>query len=149
MCNVTALRAQWTSCIDSSRINAMFQCNDPVYNPVCGCNQVTYRNECTAFNVYGVRTYTSGVCSGIDMDVFPIPVGPNSVLHVNLSYPDLISGSMDFKVVDLYGKVFEQRLFNSINRVNLQLDVAAWPTGIYVLLATNNRTVLVQKMSKY
>jgi len=127
----------------------MFQCNDPVYNPVCGCNQITYRNECTAFNVYGVRTYTSGVCSGLDMDVFPVPVGPFSDLHINLSYPDLMTGSMDFKVIDLYGKVIEQRLFNSVNRVNLQLSVVTWPTGVFVLLLSNGRQSVVQKISKY
>ncbi len=47
-------------CIDSSKIS-----NNPcieVYDPVCGCDAVTYSNSCKA-SVAGVNSYTQGVCS--------------------------------------------------------------------------------------
>ena len=47
-------------CIDSSKIS-----NNPcieVYDPVCGCDAVTYSNSCKA-SVAGVNLYTQGVCS--------------------------------------------------------------------------------------
>tara|TARA_B110000444_G_scaffold251287_1_gene278911 strand:- start:693 stop:917 length:225 start_codon:yes stop_codon:yes gene_type:complete len=31
------------------------------YNPVCGCNNKTYSNQCTA-GAWGIETYTMGEC---------------------------------------------------------------------------------------
>ncbi len=32
-----------------------------IYAPVCGCNNVTYSNDCVAES-YGISVYTSGAC---------------------------------------------------------------------------------------
>jgi hypothetical protein len=46
-------------CIDESKISqgACFE----VYMPVCGCNNVTYSNDCHAANA-GVTSWTEGAC---------------------------------------------------------------------------------------
>jgi NAD(P)H-nitrite reductase large subunit len=50
-----------TTCIDSTKINKEALCAE-IYEPVCGCNNVTYGNACRAMNE-GVTSYTKGECN--------------------------------------------------------------------------------------
>lgn len=145
----TSARAQ-IFCIDSSRVNPTFQCNVQLYDPVCGCDNITYRNSCNAVNNHGVTQFRGGVCSGLDVDFYPNPVGPASVMTINLSYPEFINGNADLKIVDAYGKVWEHRLINNFNRTMIQLDMYTMMTGVYMLVVTSTlNTVVVKKFAKY
>lgn len=144
------LRAQ-TACIDSVRVNPTYQCNTQLYDPVCGCDNVTYRNTCNAVNNHGVnRILHSGVCSGLDVDFYPNPVGPASVFTINLSFPEFINGNADVKIVDAYGKTWEHRIVNNFNRTMIQLDMYTVMTGVYLLVVTSSlKTVTVKKFAVY
>ncbi len=50
------------TCVDSTIMDTTMSCMS-VYAPVCGCNQVTYANECEAFYYGGVTSYIPGPCS--------------------------------------------------------------------------------------
>lgn len=49
-----------TDCIDENSIATDFICIE-IYQPVCGCDTVTYSNNCYA-EAAGVTTYDEGAC---------------------------------------------------------------------------------------
>ena len=50
-----------SSCIDSTLIDSGAMCIT-LYEPVCGCNGVTYSNSCVATTRGGVSSYVDGEC---------------------------------------------------------------------------------------
>lgn len=59
------------ACIDSTLIDPMGFC-PMIWDPVCGCNGVTYGNSCEAEISGGVTSFTYGECTGTSMDCFDL-----------------------------------------------------------------------------
>ncbi|MBT3645521.1 MAG: hypothetical protein HN539_01030 [Cryomorphaceae bacterium] len=49
------------SCVDESMIEEFSVCIE-IYQPVCGCDGITYPNSCYATNFNGITSYTDGAC---------------------------------------------------------------------------------------
>ena len=50
------------SCIDESIIEEFSVCIE-IYQPVCGCDGITYPNSCYASTFNGVTSYINGTCN--------------------------------------------------------------------------------------
>ena len=67
------------ACIDSSLIDLNVLCPG-IYEPVCGCDSITYSNSCEAMNYGGVVSFTPGTCESAGIDhswMTQISIQPN------------------------------------------------------------------------
>ena len=48
-------------CIDETKIDELALCIE-IYEPVCGCNGITYPNICYASSFGGVTSFIDGAC---------------------------------------------------------------------------------------
>lgn len=67
--NTTDSSAQ--ACVDSTLINLNALCTT-LWAPVCGCNGVTFGNDCEAVNFGGMTSWVEGECTGTAVDCFDL-----------------------------------------------------------------------------
>lgn len=125
-----------TNCIDTFLINPLKYCLD-FYDPVCGCDSITYTNECIAKFKYGVKKWRAGTCtSGLyyaDQQPKQTPVlYPNPVTDkLNI----FITDNRNFNkmvISDVFGKEV-QNLVLPAGILNHTIDISKLSSGIYIV----------------
>jgi hypothetical protein len=130
--------AQVTYCYDSTLKNQSTVCPS-VYEPLCGCDGITYRNYCEMYYHNGITDYRSGICEPLAVEFTPNPVF-NS-MHVTLTLKEPADAFM--YIFDLYGRNWYFQQFRSIDKLIFDIETDKFPMGLYFIHAqTDNFSVI-------
>jgi len=134
-------------CQDQNLADPFFQCNDPTFAPVCGCNQVTYRNECAAFRNGGVTLIAhSGVCVN---DFFFYAIYSNTVTaELNLYLQFTTSSPTTIQIRDTYGKLMMSQNYLSIDNRQFTWYVSEYTPGMYFVYVSSGGIFSIKKFMK-
>lgn len=145
---VTTSSAQFNPpCVDSTRVDPFFQCNDPSFLPVCGCDFKTYRNDCVAFRNGGVNNIQyDGVCQ---TDYFFAALFPNLVSdRINLFVQFYDKGPLTIQVRNSYGNLILSQNHLSVTYQQYGFDAAGFQSGVYFLFVISGNVHYVLKFVK-
>ena len=133
-------------CVDTTRINDYYLCGNPIYQPVCGCNGVTYRNECAAYYRGGVNYWTNGTCGNFGFDILSNPV----LNDVTLSVYTRASERVLVEIWSNIGpKVYTNTFINTQETVQqFFIPTDAFEVGTYTLIMVVNGEFQAAKFVK-
>ena len=140
-----------SQCLDSTRTPDPYynQCSAE-YNPVCGCDVVTYRSDCAAYNIGGLtyNSWTYGPCESFDFDFFPTAVTYNPVqFYIYKKLP----GSVTLYVYDFMGGLHYADYFNISSSdfiLQRELPLQNLLRGIYIVIVESDGIVKYKKFAK-
>ena len=139
-----SLKAQMNyNCVDSFNIRPGTPCPYD-FEPVCGCNNKTYKNVCMA-NAEGVMYYDMGSCEPMAIDANPNPVDETVFFKAVLKY----AGNLTLFITDVNGQEYFKTNFTNVTYVDYAIDVSRFQNGIFIIFAVTDKYYTYKKISKY
>jgi hypothetical protein len=136
---------QSSACIDSLYINQGRPCN-PDYEPVCGCDNKTYRNQCLAEGS-GVTFFQQGPCENLAFDCNPNPP-LDGILYFKIFSRN--TGTLRIFITNYFGKFYFDQYYTYpyTGYMTQNIDVSTFEPGVYFIFIVMGEQVAMKKIVK-
>jgi hypothetical protein len=130
------------TCKDSTMVTYN-PCYGTLYSPVCGCDGVTYRNECLAY-AQGLLNFTQGPCEFMDFDFLPNPVNTAGQLQLKIICKEVTD--INVWIFDMYFKQMYYQVSRQFKDIELYPDIRGVGNGMFFIVVEAAGTVKVKRL---
>jgi hypothetical protein len=135
------------TCIDSLMITNN-TCYGTTYQAICGCDNVTYRNECFAVAAGIINgAFTDGPCEFMDFDFTPNPAG-RDLVNGPLTIRVICKGPVDINVW-IFDTFFREKYYQRSLQFQEQIfqpDVRGWGNGLFFIAVEAGGVVKIKRL---
>ncbi|MEX1188773.1 MAG: Kazal-type serine protease inhibitor [Bacteroidia bacterium] len=130
------------TCQDSTLISNN-PCYGTSYQPVCGCDGVTYRNECLAY-AQGLLNFGDGPCEFMDFDFLPNPASTIGQLQLRVICKDV--ADINVWIFDTFFRQKYYQVSRQFKDIELYPDIRGFGNGLFFIVVEANGVVKVKRL---
>ena len=130
-------------CIDTNYFVPPLPICLSLFEPVCGCDGVTYKNYDCAWQEAGVLSYQFGPCGTLASNHYPNPVVGSELLYIQVlnKYED----DINIEIKNLSGTLYKFEHYSRQTFLTDEYNLSGYPRGLYFMFIYNSTEFQVRK----